>query len=316
MEEIGSFWSYQENVDELKQKLLCTTLELEQLKVEANEELRKNKEYVKQLMQLLRMVSQERDEAREQFQKLLNKVMPSAEFFNGLPQFQSESPLVKPTKANSSITESNSLSETYNYHSHGSSPGDSFFDAVSSPELSNINMADSSSIAFVNQPLVQDCKGLMPNNLISSGIPKIDQASLVIENLAKGKSLPQRGKFLKAVLDSGPLLQNLLVAGPLPRWRNPPQLQTFHIPPVSIKGCDADVINQKNTANMNQFGSRSLVTSRPYAEMSCASAQILSTSMLNFGNGPSGSCMSSDRLISAGANANAYIALGKRQRLH
>lgn len=300
--------------------------------MEASEELRKNKEYAKQLLQLLKMACQERDEARDELQKLMNKVMLSAEFFNGIPQLQPDSPsppppppLLKPTKANSSITESNSHSETYNYHSHGSSPGDSFFDAVSSPELSNINMADSSNIAaFVNQPLVQECKSMMvPNNsvVVPSGIQKIDQASLVIDSLAKGKSLPQRGNFLKAVLDSGPLLQNLLVAGPLPRWRNPPQLQTFHIPPVSIKGCtsDADIImNQKTSANLNQFASRfQTQTPRPYAEMSCASSQIMSTSMLNFANGPApGAFMSSDMLISAGANANTYAALGKRHRLH
>lgn len=318
MEDLASLWSYQEGVDDLKQKLLCTTLELEQLKVEANEEMRKNKEYVKQLIQLLKTACQERDEARDQLQKMLNKLIPSTnstELFSGLPQFQPDSPLVKPTKANSSITESNSPSETYNYPSHGSSPGESFLDAVSSPELSNINMGDSGSIAFVNQPLIQDCKGIISNNMVPSGIPKVDHASLVIDNLARGKMLPQKGKFLKAVLDAGPLLQNLLVAGPLPRWRNPPQLQTFHIPPVSIKGCDADMINMKSAANMSLLASRSLA-SRPYAEMSCASSQILSSSMLNFTNGPTGSCLGSDRLISAGTNANSYVPLGKRQRFY
>ncbi|KAL3530695.1 hypothetical protein ACH5RR_010017 [Cinchona calisaya] len=303
-----AFFDIFQSIDDLKQKLLCTSLELEQLKMETNDEMRKNKEYVKQLIQLLKMACQERDEARDQLQKMMlsKAIMPSTNstelFFSGLPQLQPDSPLLKPTtKANSSITESNSFSETYNYHSHGSSPGESLFDAVSSPELSNINMGDSGSIAFVNQPLVQ-----ANNMVIPSGIPKVvDHASLVIDNLVKGKNLPQKGKFLKAVLDSGPLLQNLLVAGPLPRWRNPPQLQTFHIPPVSIKGCDVDMINVKSAAtNISPiFPSRTLA-SRPYTEMSCASSQMYSTSMLNFTNGQS-----------AGADLNSYVPLGKRQRL-
>ncbi|KAL3518258.1 hypothetical protein ACH5RR_020847 [Cinchona calisaya] len=322
MEEFASLWCYQESVDDVKQKLLFTSLELEHLKLEASEEMRKNKEYVNQLIQLLKMAFRERDEARDQLQKMLTKAMPpsenSTEFFSGLPQMQPDSPLVKPTKANSSITESNSLSETHNYHSHGSglATSESLFDAVSSSELSNMNMGDSGSIVFVNQPLIQDCKGIIANNnMVPSGIPKLDHGYLVIDNLAKGKNLPQKGKFLKAVLDAGPLLQNLLVAGPLPRWRNPPQLQTFNIPPVSIKGCDADMINTKGAANMSPIASRSLA-SRPYAEMSCASSQILSTSGINFTNGPTGSYMGSDRLISAGANANSYVPLGKRQRLY
>lgn len=342
-----------QNVDELKQKLLCTSIELEQLKMEANEELRKNKEYAKQLLQLLKMACQERDEARDQFQKLMNKVMYSSDFFNGIPcQIQppesSPSPPQPPppppllnnptTKGNSSITESNSHSENYNYHTHGgvgggsgSSPVDSsFFDpaAVSSspPELmadSNINLAAAASF--------------VPPH---SGIPKLDQGSILIENLSQGKSLPQRGKFLKAVLDSGPLLQNLLVAGPLPRWRNPPQLQTFHIPPVSVSiknssppppdaaaaanASDINNINPRNFTNLNQFGSRfqnqTLVQtlSRPYTEMSCASSQMMSNSMLNFANVPtlspstsSGACM-----MMNSSDMNGYAALGKRQRLH
>ena len=78
----------------------------------------KNKSF-NQLLQLLKAY-QERDEARDQLQKVLNKVMSSRlpKFLIGWPHIQQESPLIKPTKANSSITESNSLSKTYNYHSH------------------------------------------------------------------------------------------------------------------------------------------------------------------------------------------------------
>ncbi|XP_060215930.1 uncharacterized protein LOC132643517 [Lycium barbarum] len=279
MEEMASLWCYQETMDEMRQKFLYTSLELEKLKVQMSEKMMKNKEYVKQLIQLLKMVCQERDEARDQLQKLLNKL---------------DNPLVKATKANSSITESNSLSETYNYQSHYSSPVESFFDAVSSPEFSNINMADSNPVTYVNQPLAND-------NYVPQLAPKVDNATLVIDSYVKGKTLPQQGKLLKAVLEAGPLLQTLLVSGQLPQWRNPPQLKSFNIPPVSIKGCQSEISNQNLGANLSYISSRSF-HSQPYFDMSCGSPQMLSTPMLNFGN-------------SAGANIGSSVHLGKRQRL-
>lgn len=254
----------------MRQKLLYTNLELEKLKVQMSEEMMKNKEYVKQLIQLLKMVCQERDEAKHQLQKLV----------------------MKSTKANSSsITDqSNSLSETYNYQSHYSSPVESFFDTVSSSELefSNMNMADSNPVAAYD-------------NCVA---PKLDKASLVIESFVKGKTLPQQGKLLQAVLESGPLLQTLLVSGQLPQWRNPPQLAPFNVPPVSIKGCGSDVANQNLGANFNYF------------DMSCGSSQMVSTSMLNFANSDSASCLENQRLPSVGSNINNFVFLGKRQRLH
>ncbi|KAM3691786.1 hypothetical protein ACB098_08G038500 [Castanea mollissima] len=209
MEEFGCLWSYHENIDEVKQKLIYTTLELETIKIEANEEIRKNKENMRNLHNLLKIAYQERDEARDQLQNLLNKLMASSptELPNIHPRVHPESPLVIPAKANSSITESNSLSETYNPQSHGSSPVDSLFDAVSSPDFSNINVVDS------------------------------------------GKALPQKGELLQAVMEAGPLLQTLIVAGPLPRWRNPPPLQPFKIPPFSIKGCETADFSSKSPAN-------------------------------------------------------------------
>ncbi|XP_076906738.1 uncharacterized protein LOC143562964 [Bidens hawaiensis] len=42
---------------------------------------------------------------------------------------------------------------------------------------------------------------------------------------------PENGKFLEAVKNVGPLLQNLLMAGPLPNWRQPPPaIDTCQIP--------------------------------------------------------------------------------------
>ncbi|KAH7542516.1 uncharacterized protein LOC107405107 isoform X2 [Ziziphus jujuba] len=317
MEELGSAWSYQENIDELKQKLLYTTIELESVKLQAKEQIRKSEENVKNLLDLLNVAYKERDEARDQLQKLFNRILPSspAELPAVVPHPKPESPLLMPAKAaNSSITESNSLSETYNQQSHGSSPVDSFFDAVSSPDFSTINMADSSTMAFVKQQFVQDYNASLPTGLVSSTMAKTDPSSAVIDNLVKGKILPQKGKLLQAVMESGPLLQTLLVAGPLPMWRNPPPVQPFKIPPVSIKGCETGGFNQKPVENPCYIAQNSL-NSFSYPEMSRGHSQTCSASLLSFNGRPSSSCLNNSRLLTSSSSFGNQIPIGKRQRL-
>lgn len=184
-------------MDELRQKLQYSSFELEAVKAKANEETKHHQEEVKNLLHLLKLARQERDEAKDQLQKLLT------------------------IKTNSSITESNS---------HGSSPVDSFFEPVSSPELSNFNIIPEpvNQIKFKNRQ--------QPVNRI---LKKIDPVEALMDEIIKGKSLPEKGKLLQTVMKSGPLLQTLLVAGPLPRWRNPPPLQqSFRVPPISNSyGC-------------------------------------------------------------------------------
>ncbi|XVE59203.1 hypothetical protein DITRI_Ditri05aG0026800 [Diplodiscus trichospermus] len=298
MEELWSLWNYQEDFDELKLKLQCTTVELESFKMEANEQIRKYKEEIKHLLNLLKLAYQERDESRDQLQKLLNKLMPCSptEIQPIFHHPQPESPiLIAAAKANSSITESNSLSDTYNHQSHGSSPVDSFFDAVTSPDFSSINMAaDSGNMGLVDQNY---------NGSVSTGVVKMDPATTVIDNLAKGKTLPQKGKLLQAVMEAGPLLRTLLVSGPLPQWRNPPPLQTFKIPPVSIKGCDSKSANQKPAANPNRTSVQKRLNSSSYPEMSRGSPQMCYAAMLNFAGSP----------YASGFN-NQIITAGKRQR--
>ncbi|KAL4610416.1 hypothetical protein ACB092_08G048200 [Castanea dentata] len=315
MEEFGCLWSYHENIDEVKQKLINTTLELETIKIEANEEIRKNKENMRNLHNLLKIAYQERDEARDQLQNLLNKLMASSptELPNIHPRVHPESPLVIPAKANSSITESNSLSETYNAQSHGSSPVDSLFDAVSSPDFSNINVVDSGKVGFVNQPLVHDYNGSLSTDLASPGKAKIDPASEVIDNLVKGKALPQKGKLLQAVMEAGPLLQTLIVAGPLPRWRNPPPLQPFKIPPFSIKGCETADFSSKSPANAGYMVQKPL-NSSTYPVMSRGTSQTCSAAMLNFASGPSNSYSNNMMPLTTIASFNNHVPAGKRQR--
>ncbi|KAH1207778.1 hypothetical protein HKD37_15G041767 [Glycine soja] len=210
-----------QSCDELRQKLLATTLELEIM------------ENVKrELMNLLKMAYQERDEARQELQKLVKKLTPPALF-----EVPSMMMIHAPTKANSSITESNSTS-------HVSSSVDSLLDSVSPPEFSNMNNinVDSHNLGgYLKQPSVQ-------NNLCVSQKRTCDVGDEVIEYIAKGKVLPQKGNLLKAVMDAGPLLQTLLVAGPLPTWRNPPPLQNIKIPPLNVQDF-ASNNNNVNTLN-------------------------------------------------------------------
>ncbi|KAG7019218.1 hypothetical protein SDJN02_18176, partial [Cucurbita argyrosperma subsp. argyrosperma] len=192
MEDLGYLWSYQEGIDELKQRLLCTTIELESVKMAANQELTENKQNLKNLFNLLQIAYKERDEAKNQLQKVLNS-------------------------ANSGITESNSLS--------GGGGSDA---AVSSPDFSSV------------------------------GDP-------VIENIVKGKKLPEKGRLLQAVMEAGPLLQTLLVAGPLPRWRNPPPVQSLKVvpPPFLINNNPRICSNSMmNLSDSYSFGSQFQSTKR------------------------------------------------------
>ncbi|GLT67108.1 hypothetical protein SLA2020_394390 [Shorea laevis] len=318
MEELGSMW-YQESIDELHVKLQYSTIELESVKMKASEQLRRHREDVKNLLNLLKIAYQQRDEARDQLQKLLNKFMASipTDLLRAPHHTQLGSPLFTHAKANSSITESNSLnslSDAYNHQSHGSSPVDSFFDAATSPEFSSINMVDSSKMGIVNQPLFQEYKGSMSSGLVSSGVNKNDPAIALIDAIAKGKPLPEKGKLLQAVIDAGPLLQTILIAGPLPRWRNPPPLQPLKLPPVSIKGCNAENVNQnpKPVPNPNSIAQKPLNSS--HIQMSRGHPHLCSTSMLNFLSSAPASGLSTVTLT-ASAAVSTQVPTVKRQRI-
>ncbi|XP_058099070.1 uncharacterized protein LOC131243608 [Magnolia sinica] len=247
MEGMASVRMFQQSIEELKHALFSTTMELQSTQLAAKEERRKNEETVKQLLELLKSTFQERDEAKDQLQKLLSKIGQSipTELFHTLPTLHPESPPARPTIGNSSITDSDSLSGTHNRQSLVSSPVDSFFDAVSSPDLPNMNMADSSNVGILHPhlPLEYNCS--------SSGAAQIDPASAIIDRLALRKPLPQKGRLLQAVMEAGPLLQTLLVAGPLPQWRIPPPVQPFQVPLVSVNGasqpCSASMLDFSST---------------------------------------------------------------------
>ncbi|WCJ41178.1 hypothetical protein M5689_022060 [Euphorbia peplus] len=275
MEEIGAFWTYHESLEDVKQKLLYTTMELQRLKMESQEQTRRHREDVKQLIELINISNKQRDD----LQNILNKLISC-----NSPQ----SPLFVPIKSNSTITESSSLN---------SSPVDSFFDAVSSPDSSNTQISPSFtrvSPTFTRvspnytefhpvgnvkmdpiDSIVNGERLSEKGKLLEAVSPSFTRVSPTftsvsptfndfhpvkmdpIDSIVKGKRLPEKGKLLEAVTEAGPLLQTLLVAGPLPRWRNPPPLQTFKIPPVSIKGCEAAGNNSGDRKHPSYGGSSS-----------------------------------------------------------
>ncbi|KAK4763120.1 hypothetical protein SAY86_008888 [Trapa natans] len=275
MEDLGSIWAFEESMEEVKQRLLCTTIELERVKVEAGEKMMKYRQNIMHLLGLLKLTYQERDEARGQLHRLLDKLAAPRDsstvdelLFHGL---QPDSCLM-PAKANSTLTEStNSIV----------SPADSFF--------------GSSSLVLENQrqnTSIQEYVGAEP--LV--GQP-FDPRMTMIDELAKGKILPQKGKLLETVMEAGPLLHTLLVAGRLPQWRDPPPLHPISIPPTtSIKGFHPPGIGQ-----MPLHGSG----------MHRANPQMCSASIPCFPGATGLLCNSSHRPSSSPSNGNPVV---KRER--
>ena len=64
-----------QSMDDLKHKLFYTNLELQNMKVKADVTMRKHKDIVQHLLNLLANAYKERDEARDQLQKLIDKSM-------------------------------------------------------------------------------------------------------------------------------------------------------------------------------------------------------------------------------------------------
>ncbi|XP_008794793.1 uncharacterized protein LOC103710703 [Phoenix dactylifera] len=279
VDSLPSLWtSHHESVEELSRKLLCATLELEALRNGVKEERRKSEENINQLIQILKITTQERDEAREQLQVLLNKIAQplTAELVPRLSCLQPESPQMWQARGgNSSVTESESLSDTPNQHSYGCSPVESFFETVTSPELTSLNGADSCNIGPPQQPLFLE-NSRSSSVAISHGTAKYDRGDAIIDSIAAKKPLPEKGKLLETVLKIGPVLETLMVAGALPQWRNPPPLQPFQIPPVTVRARNARLPNRAGALNSDH-----LIQSSP-DEKANGLSQVHAATMLNF----------------------------------
>lgn len=293
-----------QSTDELKKELMYSSLELESVKCKVTE----SQENVSNLLNLLEVAYQERDEVRNQLKNIFEKINPSSTPVgqlqaNHLGQPVSPQILMQSTtKANLSLTESNSPSSV-----------DSLFDhAVSSPEFANINMPNSSTMGFVNvmkQPtMVQQFHPNTSNVTMSAQTD--DLASQIVDDFAKGKTLPPIGKLMQAVKEAGPLLQTLLIAGPpLPRWRNPPPplQQPFKIPPISMINGYTRSFNQKPFANSNP------TTSYYNVAQTSSSANA----MMSFDTGfPSAAVSCFDNsMVASSSGFDHIIPIAKRRRV-
>ncbi|XP_030468975.2 uncharacterized protein LOC115687515 [Syzygium oleosum] len=199
------------SMEELRQSLLCTTVELENTRALVQEELRKRDDQLIQLRELLDKAIRERDEAQDKCQKLfLEKLL-----------IQQRQQLTGPLSGVSSIEDEPRRGIDFN-NALSSSDSDESIVSSPPPQLTS---------PTTTTPLPPH----QPPPLLSQMMTVVPQSSAPDFELVPDKPLPEKGKLLQAVMKAGPLLQTLLLAGPLPQWRHPPPpLESFEIPPVTI----------------------------------------------------------------------------------
>ncbi|XWS43682.1 hypothetical protein CRYUN_Cryun16bG0124300 [Craigia yunnanensis] len=233
---------------ELKSRHLCDNYELESMREELVGEIGMQEETTDVLYQLLFDACQERHEAREQLNRsvaeiselkeLLYKLLPSnsAETSSVISHVQPDNRNQEILKGNLDIKGSDTLSEAYNtYYDYSSSAnGDS-------RTLFNASLTDSSNLALLKKSFVQESGGRIQFGQFSSNDLAVYPASKVIDILVMGKPLPEKGRFLEAVIGTAPLLETLIIIGQLP---NPPPL-----PSNLIGNDDHNLINQRAVIN-------------------------------------------------------------------
>lgn len=87
---------------------------------------------------------------------------------------------------------------------------------------------------------------------------------------ALARRLPEKGRLVEAVVSAGPLLQTLLLSGPLPRWRHPPPPATADIIQPFNPGRLSPPV--KTDASTNSFSSASAGSSSP--ESNCSGGPL------------------------------------------
>lgn len=180
---------------------------------------------------MLRRVCQERNEARDQLQLLTRNFQPSSTPVETsstiIPQVDHPKlpPVVLKHKTKPSSVKSTTVSDvSLNSKAFSNSSCDLSLASLQPNEmhssmdhLSHTRIVESCNLTLPKQPNHQNKP---------SGASRDDSASLVIEKLVCGKPLPQNGRLLQSVTEAGPLLHTLLVAPPLPQWKNPPPLSS------------------------------------------------------------------------------------------
>lgn len=183
-------------MDELKQTLLLTTMELENTRLKAQEELKMREDEILQLKDLLNRTINEKNEAQEKCQKFVFEKLLLQQQQQHQQQQQQQLLMFQQTGPLSGVS---SIEDEPIINTFSSSDCDESI-VSSSP---------------IQQPPQQDKEQDLP--------------------ILVDKPLPENGKFLQAVMKAGPLLQTLLLAGPLPQWRHPPPpMDSYEIPPPPV----------------------------------------------------------------------------------
>ncbi|KAL6586413.1 hypothetical protein OROMI_001401 [Orobanche minor] len=194
MEEQWAYYYQEEGVEDMKQSLLYSTLELEAALISAHDEISRKDDEILQLKGLLTKIIKEKDESQAKCQQL---VLEKQMLFRQVQVLAHSSKQQLDTCPISSGTTSND--DGPNLDMSPSDCDDSTVIAPSSPPPTPPSISDMTNRVMLKKPL------------------------------------PEHGKFLQAVMEAGPLLQTLLLSGPLPRWQHPPpQLNSMDIPPVTI----------------------------------------------------------------------------------
>ncbi|CAM0885630.1 unnamed protein product [Alopecurus aequalis] len=228
------------SAEELKQSIAAVRAELRATR----EEARRKEQLMASLAEHIRRTAQERDLLRQQHQLLLATAAPSA-----FPLLTS-SPLVAVNRAPAFARPSSALA--IDRRSTPATPEVPIFAPAcplltSSPPVAVDRAATlavpSSGAAIVDRgkaatalevptfaALVGQDKGKGPMLEVPSFAAHVGQdrsKEAALEMLADRRPLPQQGRLVSAVLEAGSLLQHQLVAGSLPRWRNPPPVQAL-----------------------------------------------------------------------------------------
>ncbi|GAA0156726.1 hypothetical protein Leryth_013878 [Lithospermum erythrorhizon] len=193
-----AFFFQGKGIEELRQTLLLTVMELENTKIKAQEELKMRDDELIHLKELLNTAMKERDEAQEKAQRMV---------FESL------------------LLQQHQIVQLQNQQSGQ-------FSGVSSIEDEPIREKDSN-----NGFTTSDCDESIVSSVLDSVLPQktIAETDNNLFPIVPTKPLPEKGKLLQAVVKAGPLLQTLLLAGPLPQWRHPPPpLDTYEIPPPPV----------------------------------------------------------------------------------
>ncbi|KAK6929149.1 Protein of unknown function DUF1635 [Dillenia turbinata] len=166
-----AFYSQDEGMEELRQFLLCTTLELERTLLSTNEEIARKEDELVSLRNLLKIATQERDETQAMCRKLMLEIL--------ILQHQ------QPTTFVSNEDDSSKLGDSNN----GFSTSDCTDGIISSPSQDQIMQ-----LQQANPLLLQDTQELIPKKPLPE----------------KGKFLQavmDAGPLLQTLMLAGPLPQ-------------------------------------------------------------------------------------------------------------